>query len=41
MLHIVHLIQRRRGQRPLAIALPPIVMSALALAAGLFLLAGR
>ena len=41
MLHIVHLIQRRRGERPLAFALPLVVGAALALAAALLLLAGR
>lgn len=41
MLHIVHLIQRRRDERPRTAALPLAVVSALALVAGLLLLAVR
>ena len=41
MLHILHLIQRRRGGQPIPGAVPMVIVSALALLAGLGLLMGR
>jgi hypothetical protein len=41
MIHIVHMIQRRRAGRPMAAALPLAVVSALTLLGGLALLAVR
>lgn len=41
MLHIVHLIQRRRAGRPLGVALPLIAASAALLLGGLGLLLMR
>ena len=41
MLHIFRLIRNRREGHPSAAALPLLALSALALAAGLLLLAGR
>lgn len=41
MIHIVHLIQRRRAGRPMAAALPLAAISALLLLGGLALLGMR
>jgi hypothetical protein len=41
MIHIVHMIQRRRAGRPMAAALPLAAVSALMLLGGLALLAVR
>jgi hypothetical protein len=41
MIHVVHMIQRRREGRPMAAALPLAIVSALMLLAGLALLLGR
>jgi hypothetical protein len=41
MIHIVHMIQRRRAGQPMAAALPLAAVSALMLLAGLVLLGTR
>lgn len=41
MIHIVHMIQRRRAGRPMAAAMPLAVVSALVLLGGLSLLLVR
>ena len=41
MLHLVHLVSRRTGARPAAVAVPLLALSALAVLGGVLLLALR